>query len=177
MKKLIAIALFLALATVEVSAGAIYFDTEVRYTNVISRFTRIAADVAPEIKARLAYNVINGYLITGDLNNFSLTGQSVYTIKLMDGFTAEPFAGAGFASSDNGTAVFGDIGVDLKYKMFLWLVAGADVQIYSDSYIMDYKGGIQIPFLSWLSLDLLYSAVLTNDKHLTGFGGRINLLF
>ncbi|MFH1074376.1 MAG: hypothetical protein V1752_04720 [Candidatus Firestonebacteria bacterium] len=176
MKKIILVLFIAMIGTV--NAGSIYFDAEVKYTNVFNRYIRIATDVAPDIKARLTYNTLNGYLaLTGDMNNFSLGGQTVTSIKLMDELTADPFAGIGFASSDAGTAVYGNLGVDLKYKTLVWLIAGADIQIYSDSYMMDYRGGINVPILDFLSLDLLYTSTLTNDKHKIGFGGRINLVF
>ena len=178
MKKII-LALFIAL-TGAANAGAIYFDAEVNVNSqlILNRYVRIAADVTPDIKARLTYTTLNGYLgFTGDLNNLSLGGQAILSMKLAEGLIADPFAGIGFASSEAGSAVYGNLGVDLKYKTFVNLVAGADIQIYSDSYIMHYCGGFNIPILNGLSLDLLYSSVLTNDKHKIGTGGRLNLIF
>ena len=178
MKKLI-LAMFMVMVGAA-NAGSIYLDTEVNINSqmIFNRYVRIASDFTPDIKVRLAYNTLNGYLaLTGDMNNFSIAGQGVTSMKLIDGLTAEPFAGVGYASSDAGTAVFGDLGVDLMYKTFVWFVAGADVQIYADSYMMNYRGGINIPILNFLSLDLLYSSVLTNDRHKMGFGGKLNFVF
>ncbi len=95
----------------------------------------------------------------------SVLGQGAFLVGSFVGFLAV------FTS-------FIALGVDLKYNTFICLlVAGADVQIYSDSYIMNYCGGFNIPILNCLSLDILYSSVLTNDKHKMGVGGRLNLIF
>ena len=178
MKKLIVVMFFAMLGTAY--AGQIYLDAEVNYSNVFNRNLRAAIDVTPNIKARLGYSIMNGLLeLRGDLNNFTLTGQAICKVKIMEGLTAEPFAGMGWARSFNGDALYGDLGVELKYKLFSFanFIAEGDVQVYTDSYMLFYRGGLNIPVLKFASLDLLYSSVLTNDQHKMGFGGRLNLVF
>ena len=178
MKKIFLIMFFAMMGTAY--AGQIYLDAEVNYTNVTNRSLRAATDIAPNLKVRLNYSIMNGLLeLRGSLNNFMLTGQAITSVKLMDGLTTEPFVGAGWARSINGDAAYGDLGVDFKYKLFPFanLIAEGDLQIYTDSYMLFYRGGFNIPVLKFASLDLLYSSLLTNNQHQIGFGGRINLVF
>ena len=179
MKKILMSLVLVAVFISQTLAGFLTIDTQIRNTNVMNRFSRVAYAVTPDMSARLTYNTLNGIGLTGELNNFVIGGQAVSKAILIESMTVEPFVGLGYSRSDLGSALFGDFGVELKYKFLPWLlpVAGFDFQIYSDSYIIDYNGGVNIPLLDFISLDILYSAVLTNDKHLMGAGARINLVF
>jgi len=145
------------------------------------RVSRVEYKILPEISARAVYGVLNGVGFMGELNNFRIGVQGVYKMQIMDNkLLLEPFIGGSYTSSDIVSgSISSDFGLDAKYKLFDWLlpVVGADVQVYSDSYILDYYAGVSIPILNCVSLDLLYSALLTNDKHKIGAAGKINLYF
>ena len=107
--------------------------------------------------------------------------QGVYPLRLMENnLFLELFAGGSLNNSDLVTgSTSGELGCEAKYKLLSWFlpVAGGEVTIFSDSYMLDYYAGASFPILNWVSVDLLFSALLTNDKHKIGWAGRINLYF
>ena len=181
--KYLPVILVLIAMTSVVAAENIIIDTRIGNLGGVMMFrvSRIEYPLMNDISGRIIYSVLDGVGITGNINNYRIGLQGVYKTKLMDNKLLLDLAvGGSYASSDEITgSVSIDFGLDAKYKLFdwLWPVVGADVKAYSDSYMADYYGGVSIPIFNWVSLDLLYSAILTNDKHKIGAAGRINLYF
>lgn len=162
-------------------AGDFTVDARLSRTNVFNRFVRITQKLSPEASARFVQTALNGMGLTGELNNYRMGLQGVYHVSLWDQvLRLDPFVGASYSNSDLvGGSLSGDLGLDARFKLLGWLdpVAGADVQVFSDSYLLDYCAGFTLPIIEGFSLDLLYSAFLTNQLHQTGFGGRFKLSF
>lgn len=179
-----AIVFALVLVSIVTSVGwTENFTLDTRIGNrgsIVYRVSRLAYNLTPELSSRLVNVSLGGLGLTGDINNYRVGVNLIYKMKLMDNLSLEPYVGGSYNSSDDvAGSISGDLGLDAKYKLYDWVspVIGADLQIYSDSYMLDYYGGLSFPIINAVSIDLLYSALLTNDRHKTGMGGRINIYF
>ena len=183
MKIRLTIAAILLFTMFSVSEAApIVFDTRIGVLPDVGIFFRVSRiELTSDLSGRIVNSVIDGMGLTGNLNNYRIGLQGVYKSKLLDNkLFLDLAAGGSYSSSDlaTGSTSF-DLGLDVKYRLFDWMlpVAGADMQIFIDSYFMNYYGGLSFPVYNWVSLDLLYSAVLTNDGNKIGVAVRVNLYF
>ena len=158
------------------------FDTRIGvYGAVPYRLSSLSCNIAPLFTGRVEYNVYNGIGFTGEFNNYKLGLQGIYEVALPGtGFTLKPFVGIGFSNSgiaSNSLSL--DFGFDSTYNNLFGviLVIGAEAVTFSDSYMVDYYGGPSIPIINFLSVDLLYTGLISNGCHQIGFGGRVNFKF
>ena len=178
------VAIIISIATIA-SAEIFTIDTRIGAYNVGSlvsyRTSRVAYNIPALCSGRIVHQVYNGMGFKGELNNYRLGFQTVYGLDIPEtGITVKPFIGFGINSSDivTGSLSF-DFGTEGTYNLFSWMNASAGVEAitFSDSYMLDYYAGPTFPILDFLTLDVLYTGLLSNDSHRVGFAGRVNLKF
>jgi len=185
MKAKLLVISILIFASVSISlAGPLTIDTRLGVipdVGMTFRVSRIDYELTSDLSGRIVYSVLDGMGLTGNLNNYRIGLQGVNKSMLLDNkLFLDLAAGGSYSSSDLEVGAMSfDLGLDVKYRLFDWLlpVAGADMQIFTDSYFMNYYGGLSFPIYNWVALDLLYSAVLTNNGNKIGAAARINLYF
>lgn len=188
MKFKLIVIIALLFMTTAAYANDFTFDTRIGAYSINSvlqsyRNTRIGYDLKallPSASVRVEYAVVNGVGFTGTSNNYRLGLQGVYELKLMEELNVSPFVAIGLSNSDNGNNIIScDAGLDAAYKLtdMFSIPVGGEIVIYSDSSIIEYYGGLRVAVLEWLSVDGLYSGLVSSSTHYAGFAGKINIKF
>ncbi|MEK6646180.1 MAG: hypothetical protein AABY84_05875 [Candidatus Firestonebacteria bacterium] len=145
------------------------------------RTSRVTLGLPFLVSGRIVNGVYNGLGFKGELNNYRIGLQGVYDISVPEtGFSIKPFVGFSLSSSDTvSNSISFDCGSDAKFDLIGWLAgaAGAEATIFSDSYMLDYYAGPSFPIIEYITLDVLYTGLLTNNNHKTGFAGRVTFQF
>lgn len=179
---------FLLACVVPVLASDYVFDTRIgMYSSslgtILFRDSRLAYDtskIMPNTLVRAEYFVLDGIGLTGGLDSFRIGLQAVCKVAMPSDMVFLPYLGVNISKSRLSDMVLsGAAGFDFKSKFLSFAdgVVGCDVDIYSDTYMLDYFAGLSVPIMNSLSVDLLYNGMLFNSSHKIGFSGRVNFEF
>jgi hypothetical protein len=168
-----------------INAETIELDTRIGYYSVGSlipyRTSRVSYNIPMLFSGRVVHQVYNGMGLKGDVdNNYRLGAQVVYGLDIpQTGISMKPFVGFSLSSSDSiSSSLSFDFGSEMLMNLFgLGVIVGAEAVTFSDSYMLDYYAGPNFSILPFLSADVLYTGLLSNNTHKVGFAGRVNLKF
>lgn len=148
---------------------------------IIYRNSRIAYSISSSFSARLTYQVYNGIGIQGEFNNYRIGFQAVYDLEIPNiELIIKPYLGFGINSSDIALGSLSlDVGSEINYSLLSWFGfgVGAEMLVFSDSYILEYYGGPSFSIFEWLTIDLLYTGLLSSTSHRIGGAGKISFKF